>query len=207
MGSAYQLYGRPNAGSLAPQIVLEEIGAPYELIWVGREPADIESYRKVNPTGKVPALVLPDRTAIFESAAILIHLTGAHPEANLAPRIGTTGHALFLQWMSFLSANVYEAALRFYYPERYSTAGAAAADGIKAQGTADYERHLALIHDSLSPFVLGANRSAADAYLHMLVGWNPDAALASRLPKLARLAELMRERAATRKAERSHAES
>ena len=205
MGSAYQLYGRPNSGSLAVQIVLEEIGAPYELLWVGRDPAAVEAYRRINPTGKVPALLLPDRTPIFESAAILIHLTGAHPEANLAPAVGTSSHARFLQWMTFLSANAYEAALRLYYPERYSTAGQAAAGAIKEQAAADCERHFSLIHESLSPYVLGSSRSAADAYLHMLVSWFPDSLL-TRLPKLARLAELMRERPATQKAERAHAE-
>src|SRR5256885_9843581 len=76
----YKLYGRANAGSLAVQIVLEEIGAPYELLWVGRTPAELETFRRINPAGKVPALVLPDGTAVFESAAILIHLTNAHPD-------------------------------------------------------------------------------------------------------------------------------
>src|SRR5882724_2616837 len=71
-GNTYALYGRPNAGSLAPQIVLEEIGAPYEMVWVSKATADVETLQRVNPTGKVPALVLPDGTAIFESAAILI---------------------------------------------------------------------------------------------------------------------------------------
>jgi glutathione S-transferase len=117
-GGKYTLYGRPNAGSLAPQMVLEEIGAPYELVWVGRTPAEIETFRRINPAGKVPSLVLDDGTAIAESAAILIHLTNAHPKAGLAPAVGSAAHARFLQWMVFLSANVYEAALRYFYPER-----------------------------------------------------------------------------------------
>jgi glutathione S-transferase len=206
MSKTYKLYGRPNAGSLAPQIVLEEIGARYELVWVGRAPADIENFRRINPMGKVPALVLPDSTPISESAAILIHLTGAHPEAALAPHVGTPAHARFLQWMVFLSANAYEAALRCYYPDRYSTLGAAGAEAIKNQALLDYDRHLALIDETLSPYVLGERLSAADPYLHMLVGWYPGdlSALHSRLPKLARHASLMRERPATRKAERAH---
>jgi len=47
--SAYKLYGRANAGSLAIQIALEEIGAPYDLIWVGRTPAELEAFRRINP--------------------------------------------------------------------------------------------------------------------------------------------------------------
>ena len=205
-GTTYKLYGRANSGSLAPQIVLEEIGAPYEMIWVGRAPADIEVLRHVNPTGKVPALVLHDGTPVFESAAILIHLTHAHPAANLAPPAGTTAHARFLQWMLFLSANVYESVLRIYYPERYSTSGPAAATEIKQQAVTDYVRHLELVHSALSPYVLGETLSAADAYLYTLAAWYPGdlAALHARLPRLAQHGELLRQRAATLKAEQAH---
>ena len=208
-GSAYRLYGRANAGSLAVQIVLEEIGAPYELIWVGRTAAELEALRRINPAGKVPALVLPDGTPVFESGAILIHLTNAHPTADLAPVAGSTAHARFLQWMVFLSANAYEAALRFFYPDRYSAAGEAAAAQIKRQALADWTGHLEIVHAALSPYVLGAELSAADHYLYMLASWYPldDPALASRLPKLRQHAELLRHRPATRKAEKDHSDS
>jgi glutathione S-transferase len=194
---------------LAPQIVLEEIGAPYEMIWVSKAAADVESLRQINPTGKVPALVLPDGTPVFESAAILIHLTHAHPAANLAPPAGTTAHARFLQWMLFLSSNVYESVLRSYYPERYSTSGPAAANEIEQQAVADYARHLELIHSTLSPYVLGKSLSVADPYLYMLAAWYPGdlAALHARLPKLAQHTDLLRQRAATLKAEQAHTEA
>jgi glutathione S-transferase len=207
-GGKYRLYSRRNAGSLAPQIVLEEIGAAYELIWINKTPADLETLRRVNPAGKIPSLVLPDGTPIAESAAILIHLANAHPAAGLAPPSGSAAHARFLQWMVYLSANLYDAVLRYYYPERFSTAGEAAAPAIKAQALADYGAHLERLEGELSPYLLGDTLSAADPYLHMLAGWYPgDAApLAARLPKLAQHAELLRRRPATLKAERDHAE-
>ena len=207
-GGKYRLYGRRNAGSLAPQILLEEIGAPYELIWVGKTPEDLEALSRVNPAGKIPSLVLPDGTAVAESAAILVHLTNAHPQAGLAPPAGSSAHARFLQWMVFLSANLYEAVLRYHYAERYSTSGAAAAPAIKAQALADYGTHLERIHGELSPYVLGDRLSAADPYLHMLAGWSPEDTqpLHARLPRLAQHAELLRRRPATLVAERAHAE-
>jgi glutathione S-transferase len=207
-GGKYRLYARRNAGSLAPQILLEEIGAPYELIWVGKTAADLEALRRVNPAGKIPSLMLPDGTAVAESAAILIHLTNAHPQAGLAPPPGSSAHARFLQCMVSLSANLYEAVLRYYYPERYSTSGAAAAPAIQAQALADYGAHLERIHGELSPYVLGARLSAADPYLHMLAGWYPEdiAPLAARMPKLVEHAGLLRRRPATLAAERAHAE-
>src|ERR1700704_3184106 len=158
----YKLYGRPGSGSLAVQIALEEIGISYERIWVGSDTADVALFRAINPTGRVPALMLPDGTFMFESAAMLIHLALAHPAAALAPPAGTAGHAKFLQWMVFLSANVYEAALRMYYSARYSAQGEADAEAIREQGTEDFRGHLALISQGLAPYVLGGEYSIAD---------------------------------------------
>jgi glutathione S-transferase len=207
--SSYQLYARQGAGSLAPQMLLEEIGCAYELRWVSKAPAEVEALRQISPAAKIPVLVLLDGTVMSESAAMLIHLTTAHPAAGLAPAPGSSAHARFLQWMVFLSANMYEAALRYFYAERYSAAGEAAAAQIKVQGLADWSRHFETVHAALSPYVLGAQLSAADHYLHMLAGWYPpeDSGLASRLPKLGQHAELMRRRPATHKAEKDHGEA
>jgi glutathione S-transferase len=208
MTATYKLYGRPGSGSFAVQVALEELGAPYERIWVGAEAADVARLRAINPTGRVPALVLPDGTAMFESAAMLMHLTLTHPQSALAPPPGTSRHAAFLQWMVFLSANVYEAVLRVYYPARYSPRGETDAEPIRAQGTADFCTHLALISRGLGPYVLGADYSIADLYLYMLASWHPGEKreLYARLPKLEALAKLVSARPAVAKVEADHAQ-
>jgi glutathione S-transferase len=204
----FKLYGRPGSGSLAVQVALEEIGAGYERIWVGREAADVAQFRVMNPTGRVPALVLPDGTIMFESAAMLIHLALGHPQARLAPQPGTSPHAAFLQWMVFLSANVYEAALRTYYSERYSTRGDADAEAIRKRGTEDFCSHLALIGRGLDPYVLGADYSVADAYLYMLASWYPGekGELYRHVPKLEAHAKLVAARPAAAKVDADHAQ-
>ncbi len=206
MKKPFTLYGRPGSGSLAVQVALEEIGVPYERVWVSAEPAEVARYKELNPTGKVPALALPDGTLMFESAAILIYLALLNPDANLAPRPGTTRHAAFLQWMCFLSANVYEAVLRIYYSARYSPRGEADANIIREQGTADFVNHIALITRSLNPYVLGADFSIADVYLYMLASWHPDRAeLNARLPALAAHSAKVAARPAVVKVEADHA--
>jgi glutathione S-transferase len=204
----YKLYGRPGSGSHAVQVALEEIGAPYERIWVGREAADVAKFRATNPTGRVPALALPDGTIMFESAAMLIHLAAGEPRAGLAPAPGTSRHATFLQWMVFLSANVYEAVLRMYYSARYSSRGEADAAVISEQGSADFCTHLGIISHALGPYVLGAEYSIADAYLYMLASWytGEKSELYARLPKLAAHAKLVSARAAVAKVDADHAQ-
>ncbi len=206
--ATYTLYSRYNAGSLAPQIVLEEIGAPYQQVWIGTGAEELERYRRINPAAKIPALRLPEGTTVSELAAILVYLAQAHPAAGLAPNIGSAAHAVFLQWMVYLSANVYEAVLRYYYADRYSTAGISAAEGIQAKALEDYSLHLERIHEALNPFVLGKDFTAADAYLYMLASWYPGGvvALAPRQPKLAAHAELVGKRPATCKAGEAHIE-
>jgi glutathione S-transferase len=76
MDTAYRLYGWPGSGSLAIQIALEDLGVAYQRVWVGRVATDLERYRSLNPTGKPPALGLPDGSVMFESAAMLIQRRG-----------------------------------------------------------------------------------------------------------------------------------
>lgn len=206
MSNPFIVYGRPGSGSLVVQIALEELGVGYERIWVGRESAEVERFRSISPTGKVPALRLPDGTVMFESAAMLIHLGTLDASAQLAPQPGTSRHAIFLQWMTFLSANAYEAALRFFYAPRYSSRGDADAAAIAAQAKIDYEAHLALIGNVLDPYVLGANYTLADAYLYMLASWLPEPrGLLARVPALAAHAKKVSERAAVKKVDADHA--
>jgi GST-like protein len=203
----YRLYGRQGSGSLAVQVALEEIGVPFERIWIANEPEAVARFREINPTGKVPALALPDGTLMFESAAILVHLSLVHPSAGLAPPPGTSEHALFLQWMTFMSANAYEAVLRMYYSDRFSTRGALDAEPIREQGTRDFLAHLELLSRSLKPYVLGARYSIADVYLYMLATWYPGGKeeLFARLPPLELHARALSLRPAVSKVEADHA--
>lgn len=197
----YRLYGRPTLGSDMPQMLLEEIGAPYELIRVAREPADIEAYRRIAGTSKLPALALPQGGIMFESAAICIYLAEAHPKSRLAPPVETPQRARFLQWMVYLSANVYECVRRIYHPEAFG--GPNCADAVKSKASREFAEVLAPVIPSLQPYLLGEDICAADFYLHVLAGWHPDGRDPfNRLwPALARHATLLGERPSVRKVE------
>jgi glutathione S-transferase len=192
----YTLYGRKGAGSLAAQFVLEETGQPYETVWVDDAMAADPGYRRINPTGKIPALGLPDGSSIFESAAIVIHLAETNPATGLAPPPGTPEHARFLQWMLFLATGLYGAALRYYYAPRYTTGGDG--EGVKAAAAADFDRHLEIAEAHLAPHLLGETLSAADLYLFMLASWHPEgeAAVRTRFPRLGALAAALAARPA-----------
>ncbi len=59
-----------------------------------------EALKKVNPMGKVPAVVI-DGEPLFEAAAICTYLADLVPEKGLIAPSGTRERALHLQWVSF----------------------------------------------------------------------------------------------------------
>jgi GST-like protein len=105
------LYSAKGSGGVAVEAALTLIGAPHEVTdSYTFNPATPESGDKVlvaNPMRQVPALALPSGEVLTESAAILIWLAEAHPEANLAPRPGDPTRGQFLRWMSFVSSAIY----------------------------------------------------------------------------------------------------
>ena len=178
----YKLYGRKGSGSLCVQVLLEEAGAPYEMIWV--EDLQAPAYLKINPNGKVPALQLLDGQIMYESAAMMAFLAQALPGARMAPEIGTSRHALMLQWLLLLSTGTYEAVLRYYYSERYGEAVS-----VKAKATEAIDRIHGVIEADLTrkgPYLCGNDINAADVYLTMLASWyEPDiTALGKKFPRI-----------------------
>ena len=183
----YTLYWAPNTGALAPDVVLTLTGAPFErqrVDYDGKEQRG-DAYRKLNPMGQIPVLLLPDGTAMAESAAMVLHLVDRFPEAKLAPPPGTSARARFDRWLLFLAVNVYGADLRFYYSARF-TADPAGAEGVRQAAERDLENHFAILEAALDPgpFLLGEAFGAADISLLMLADWYPPA---KRLPHVGRL--------------------
>ena len=109
--------------------------------------------------------------------------------------------------MVYLSANVYETALRYFYSNRYSTRGAADAEVIRAQAASDYLRQLELVSRQLSPYMLGGQYTLVDPYLHMLASWCPlqSQLLYEHFPSLGVHARLVAERPSVKKADADNA--
>jgi glutathione S-transferase len=94
----YKLYWSPGSANMTPHAMLEDIGAPYELIKIDTSKGEQRSaeYRKVNPHARVPTLVYDGGKIMYEAAAISLFLTERHPEAGLAPAPGHADRGPFL---------------------------------------------------------------------------------------------------------------
>jgi glutathione S-transferase len=152
--------------------------------------AAAEGYLAINPRGQVPALGLPDGTAIAEGTAILLHLADAFPEARLAPPPGSFERARHDRWLLFFQANVYEGELRHWFPERYVDEGGCAGS-VKRAADAYVKWHYALFEAELSAgrYAFGPGPSALEIYLWMLIQWADRAWMAAECPRLLGLAD------------------
>ena len=201
----YTLHYYPANANAAPHMLLEEIGTPFQLVLVDRKTEGQKSadYLKINPAGRIPTLV-DDGAAIFEAAAIVLHLVDRHPEAGFAPAVGTPERAQFYQWLTFLTNSLQEELMVFQYPDRLAGTETAAEPAIKAGAERRAGAFLDIIEAHLAargPFFLGDKVSAADLYLTMLARWSRSMTRGPRAhPAISRLLDLTTARPAVRRA-------
>ena len=172
-----RLHYYPGNASLAPHVLLHEIGVPFELVLVDRTQDAHRSaaYLRLNPNGLIP--VLQDGALVlYETAAICLHLADAHPAARLAPPLGSVQRAHFYKWLVWLSNTLQAMLIHYFYPERLVNDGDAAADAqVKAHAEARIAAMLQQIDEQLAahggPWLLGPDYSAVDPYAWMLCRW------------------------------------
>jgi glutathione S-transferase len=199
----YRLFWSPGSASMAPHVVLEEVGVPYELVRVELSKPRDPAYLKLNPWGRVPTLIA-DGQPIYEAAAICMHLADRHPEKGLAPALGTVDRAIYYQWLLFLSDTLQTAFMRLYRPSRASP-DPTDERAVKDKALKDVAEIWSTMDRLLAgkSFLVGERFSAADIYFHMLYTWDVDmAALGTRHRSLAAVFERIHARpAVTRIAE------
>ena len=154
----------PSQNAWKVRVLLRHLGLPHRVEYVsifegeGRTP----EFLAINPTGKVPALVLDDGRALAESNAILAYLADGTPYLPGDPYARAKVH----QWLAFEQENVESVigALRHWtmtgkLPRR-------SADLIAAKRNAGL-RALAILDATLAqaPFLTGQDYTIADIAL------------------------------------------
>ncbi len=189
-----QLHYDPGSASMIPHIVLAELGVPFELVLVDRAVQAHKSadYLKLNPNGLMPTLVetspIRSQLVLYESAAICLHLCDTHPQARLAPPVGTNERAHFYKWLMWLTNTLQPALIIYFYPDRYVAAGnTAGAAEVKAQAQARIGGYLEQLDNELErvklrskasddvagldDWFMGAQYTVLDAFVFTLCRW------------------------------------
>jgi glutathione S-transferase len=186
------LYFSPGNASMAPHMLLEEIGAPFELRLVDRANAAHKrpEYLRLNPNGLIPVLVDGD-LVLYETAAICLHLADTHPQAQLAPPMQTAERAHFYKWLVWCTNTLQAMLLHYFYSERMVNDGdAVAATQVRSHAEASVGAMLDRLDAQLAShgedWLLGRAFSAVDPYALMLCRWTRNFARPARsLPHLA----------------------
>ncbi|SEA10962.1 glutathione S-transferase family protein [Microbulbifer marinus] len=160
------LYTNPQSRGRTTRWMLEEVNAPYrtEILEYGgsiKSPA----YLKINPMGKVPAIVHRDQV-VTEAAAICAYLAEAFPQAGLAPL--PEERASYYRWLIF-AAGPLEAAITDFKVFGVEP-------DAQKQMMVGYGSYAAVL-DNLSnwfmghTYVTGERFTAADVYLGSQLNW------------------------------------
>lgn len=163
-----KLYYSPGACSLSPHIALEESGLKYEAIPAPTKTKllpDGSDFRKVNPLGYVPYLVLDDGTGLREGPAIVQYIADQVPARKLAPPNGSLARYQLQSWLNFVGTELHKGFGPLFNP--------ALGDDAKAAFKARLVERLTWIDGELAgkSYLMGDDFTVADCYLFTVSNW------------------------------------
>jgi glutathione S-transferase len=183
-------YYAPGTCAMASHLALEYAGADYEgkrLDFKAQQQRSPE-YLKLNPKGRVPALVT-DRGVLTETPALLQFIAQSYPQAQLAPLDDAFLLARVNEFNSYLCSTVHVShahkgrGYRWVDPE-----DSAAIEAMKKKVPQTMAEGFTLIEEQMlkGPWVLGERFSTSDMYLYTLTRWlEGDGVDVQRFPKVA----------------------
>lgn len=175
--SEIQLYMAPGTCARVPAICLEEAGQDFESVVVRFMRGEHKSadYKKLNPKGKVPTLVI-DGEVLTENVAIVSYLGERFPDAKLMPEaFDTLARARQIADLSFCSATLHPIVTRIRMPQFFADEGATLS--VWEKGCSAMTEFFGLIEKRLADqaWWYGDQWSAMDAYLYW-VFWRVEGA-------------------------------
>ncbi len=160
-------YTNPMSRGRIVHWMLDEVGASYEMKVLDLEKGEHKrpEYLKINPMGKVPAIVHRG-VVVTEAAAICTYLADAFPERKLAPAIDDPQRGTYLRWIFFGAACVEPAIVDKMFARP-------AVERKSALGYGSYSDTLDTLETAFKPgpFILGERFSAADVYVGAQLQW------------------------------------
>jgi glutathione S-transferase len=208
--SVLTLYYAPHTCALATHIVLEEVGAEYaaKRIDFATNQQRSPQYLRINPKGRVPALVT-DRGILTETPAMLVYVAQsfvAHssPGANLAPMDDPFFFAQIQSFNNWLCSHLHVAHAhrmrghRWVDPEDKHAIAA-----MQRKVPQSVAESFAMVEREMlkGPWVMGERYTVCDPYLFTLAQWlEADGVDPASIPRVVDHRRRMSQRATVKKA-------
>ncbi|WP_284616735.1 glutathione S-transferase family protein [Aquabacterium humicola] len=200
--SRWTFYTCPATCALATHIALHEAGADFTLVKLDFAAQQQQSaeYLKVNPKGRVPALVTK-HGVLTETPALLAFIAQRFPQMNLAPLDDPFRFAQMQEFNSYLASTMHVAHAHKRRGARWAD-DPAAQEAMKRKVPQTMRACAELIEQRLDgPWVMGEQYTVADGYLYTIAGWlEGDDVDTSTLPRLLAHRARMNQRPAVQKA-------
>ena len=178
-----KLYWGPHTCAIGIQVLLEEVGAPYETekVDVGGGATHSPAFLAVNPKGKVPTLLRDDGSVLTEFGAIATWLARTFPEKGLIPD-NPEGEARTIEMVSYVEGTIHGQGYgRMFMPQLFEPqdvvhqAIGLGTSSVKAQGLRMVEQGFAILDPQLArqDFAVGERLTIADMALFYVERWAP----------------------------------
>ncbi len=198
-----KLYFSPGACSLNPHIVLNEVGAPYEMERVDlktKKTQKGDDFLKINPKGQVPTFQTEDGKILTEGAVIVQYIADKYPEKNMMPKWGTWERYKANEWLNYVATEIHKNMGTMFAVDRMITnkEGNEEFKNSMREGLGKKFDYLSS-HLSNNAFLMGTQFCAADAYLYTVLSWHAYLKLdMTKWPKLMGYMEQIQSRPAVR---------
>jgi glutathione S-transferase len=196
----YVIFGDKGSGAFSAEAALSEVGAPYEfkLISLERNEQRSPEFLAINPSGKMPAVRLPEGQILTESLAILLTVADHFPNARLLPPQASPDRAKAYRWLAFMASEIYPMVEISDYPERFAPAGAEA-EALRQKARERIRERLLIVERQVAgPWFLADGFSILDIYAAMFSRWRgsigKDWLEAGHIPNLLALGRAVSER-------------
>jgi glutathione S-transferase len=188
--------------ALASHIALEEAGAKYETVRLDFGASDQRKpdYLKINPKGRVPALIT-DSGILTETPAILAYIAQVFPKADLAPLADPFAFARVQAFNSYLCSTAHVNHAHLGRGGRWADDPASIED-MKRKVPKNVGESFALMDSEMveGPWVMGKSYTICDPYLFTVARWlERDSVDIARFPKIHEHHKRMAERPAVKK--------
>jgi glutathione S-transferase len=185
------LYYSPQSRATGTRVLLEELGAPYDLHVLNMKAGEQRkpAYLAINPLGKVPA-IHHSGALVTEQVAIHIYLADLFPKAGLTPALDDVRRGPYLRWIAYYGSSFEPAVVDKFMKH--------APAPVTQSPYADFDTMLGALEAQLSkgPYLLGERMTAADVLWGGALNWTMMFGLVPKKDVFVRYAERIASRPA-----------
>jgi glutathione S-transferase len=196
----FLIFGDKGSGAFSAEAALAEVGAPYEFKTISLEKNEQRSpeFLAINPSGKMPAVRLPEGQILTESLAILLTVADHFPNGRLLPPQASPERGTAYRWLAFMADEIYPMVEISDYPERFAPQGEQA-EALRQKARERIRDRLLIVERQVAgPWFLPSGFSILDIYAAMFSRWRGsigrDWPVDHNIPALLTLAKSVSER-------------